>query len=153
MTPTAPAAGPKPSLKLGVIGNCAYTALVDERARIMWCCLPRFDGDPVFNALLDPSEKGALWQFELENFERSEQEYEPNTAMLRTRLYDRRGQGIEVVDFAPRFWSRGRMFRPITLVRRVRLLQGSPRVRVILRPRFDWGRQRPQVTQGSTHIR
>ena len=108
---------------------------------------------PVFNALLDPSENGSLWAFELEDFERSEQEYEPNTAVLRTRLYDRRGQAIEVTDFAPRFWSRGRTFRPLTLVRRVKLLRGSPRMRVLLRPRFDWGRAEPMVTQGSTHLR
>jgi GH15 family glucan-1,4-alpha-glucosidase len=141
------------SLSLGMIGNCAYSGLVDREGRLMWCCLPRFDGDPVFNALLDPSENGAVWQFELEGCERTEQEYEPNTAVLRTRLYDGRGQGIEIVDFAPRFWSRGRMFRPMTLVRRVKVLQGSPRIRVLLRPRFEWGRDRPQVTQGSTHIR
>ncbi|MDB5858095.1 MAG: putative trehalase, Glycoside Hydrolase Family 15, partial [Ramlibacter sp.] len=142
-----------PSLQLGMIGNCAYSALIDRGARLVWCCLPRFDGDPVFNALLDPSENGSHWAFDLEDFERSEQEYEPNTAVLRTRMYDSRGQGIEVTDFAPRFWSRGRMFRPLTLVRRVKVLSGSPRMRVLLKPRFDWGRTLPQVTQGSTHIR
>ncbi|GAB3768183.1 glycoside hydrolase family 15 protein [Ramlibacter monticola] len=141
------------SLSLGMIGNCAYSGLIDREGRLMWCCLPRFDGEPVFNALLDPSENGAVWQFELEGLERSEQEYEPNTAVLRTRLYDGRGQGIEIVDFAPRFWSRGRMFRPTTLIRRVKVLQGSPRMRVVLRPRFEWGRQPPQVTQGSSHLR
>jgi GH15 family glucan-1,4-alpha-glucosidase len=141
------------SLQVGMIGNCAYSALIDREARLVWCCLPRFDGDPVFNALLDPSENGSQWAFELEDFDRSEQEYEPNSAVLRTRLYDRRGQGIEITDFAPRFWSRGRMFRPLTLVRRVKVLHGSPRMRVLLRPRFDWGRQKPLVTQGSTHIR
>jgi GH15 family glucan-1,4-alpha-glucosidase len=141
------------SLSLGMIGNCAYSGLIDREGRLMWCCLPRFDADPVFNALLDPGENGAVWQFELEGFERSEQEYEPNTAVLRTRLYDNRGQGIELVDFAPRFWNRGRMFRPMTMVRRIKVLQGSPRIRVALRPRFEWGRHRPQVTQGSTHIR
>ena len=81
-----------PSLNLGMIGNCAYSALVDERGRIVWCCLPRFDGDPVFNALLDPSENGSCWAFELEDFARSEQHYEANTAVLRTRLYDAKGQ-------------------------------------------------------------
>lgn len=141
------------SLRVGMIGNCAYSALIDEQARIVWCCLPRFDGDPVFNAMLDPSENGSLWAFELENYERSEQFYEPNTAVLRTRMYDDKGQGIEVTDLAPRFWSRGRMFRPLTLIRRVKLLSGSPRMRVLLRPRFDWGRSKPAVTQGSTHIR
>ena len=142
-----------PSLNLGMIGNCAYSALIDQQARLLWCCLPRFDGDPVFNGLLDPSQNASLWAFELEDFERSEQHYEPNTAVLRTRLYDRQGQGIEITDFAPRFFSRGRMFRPLTLVRRVRVLGGSPRMRVLLRPRFEWGRQKPSVTQGSTHIR
>jgi GH15 family glucan-1,4-alpha-glucosidase len=147
-------ATPTPStLQVGMIGNCAYSALIDQRARIVWCCLPRFDGDPVFNAILDPSENGSIWAFDLEDYERSEQHYEPNTAVLRTRLYDRKGQGIEVTDFAPRFWSRGRMFRPLTLVRRVKVLSGSPRMRVLLRPRFDWGRQKPAITQGSTHIR
>jgi GH15 family glucan-1,4-alpha-glucosidase len=145
---------PTPStLQVGMIGNCAYSALIDQQARIVWCCLPRFDGDPVFNAILDPSENGSLWAFELEDYERSEQHYEPNTAVLRTRMYDRKGQGIEVTDFAPRFWSRGRMFRPLTLIRRVKVLSGSPRMRVLLRPRFDWGRAKPAVTQGSTHIR
>ncbi|MBE7367336.1 glycoside hydrolase family 15 protein [Ramlibacter pallidus] len=141
------------TLQVGMIGNCAYSALIDQQARIVWCCLPRFDGDPVFNAILDPSENGSLWSFELEDYDRSEQHYEPNTAVLRTRMYDRKGQGIEVTDFAPRFWSRGRMFRPLTLVRRVKVLSGSPRMRVLLRPRFDWGRAKPAVTQGSTHIR
>ncbi|MGZ5846634.1 MAG: glycoside hydrolase family 15 protein [Ramlibacter sp.] len=141
------------NLNLGVIGNCAYSALVDERGSIVWCCLPRFDGDPVFNGLLDPSENAGLWAFELEDFARSEHQYEPNTAILRTRLYDRQGQGIEITDFAPRFWSRGRTFRPLTLIRRVKVLGGTPRMRVVLRPRFDWGRAAPQVTRGSTHIR
>ena len=143
----------KPSLNLGVIGNCAYTALINERGAIVWNCLPRFDGDPVFNALLDPGENGSFWAFEIEDFDHAEQFYRPNTAILHTRLFDKRGQGIEIVDFAPRFLSRNRMFRPLTLVRRVKVIAGTPRVRIMLRPRFDWGRQRPQITQGSHHIR
>ncbi|MCM2251906.1 MAG: glycoside hydrolase family 15 protein [Ramlibacter sp.] len=142
-----------PSLNLGLIGNCAYSALIDERGRIVWCCLPRFDGDPVFNALLDPGETGGVWAFEIEGFARSEQDYKPNTAILRTRLYDRQGQGVEITDFAPRFSSRDRMFRPLTLVRRVKVLAGTPRLRVVMRPRFDWGRLPPTITQGSHHVR
>ncbi|MBX3654021.1 MAG: glycoside hydrolase family 15 protein [Ramlibacter sp.] len=139
-------------LNLGMIGNCAYSALVDDRARIVWCCLPRFDGDPVFNALLDDA-GGSEWAFELEDFARSEQQYEPNTAILKTRLFDRAGHGVEITDFAPRFLNRGRMFRPLTLVRRVKALAGTPRLRVRLKPRFEWGRQAPELTQGSHHIR
>ena len=47
-----PPATEKPSLDLAMIGNCSFAALVDKMARIVWCCLPRFDGDPVFHSLL-----------------------------------------------------------------------------------------------------
>ncbi len=141
------------SLDCGVIGNCAFSALVDPMASIVWCCLPRFDGDPVFNALLDATDNGSMWRIEIEAFARSEQTYEPNTAVLRTRLYDGEGRGIEISDFAPRFKSRDRMFRPLMLIRRVRLLGSPVRIKVRLRPRFEWGRDAPVITQGSHHIR
>ncbi|MDM0043218.1 glycoside hydrolase family 15 protein [Variovorax dokdonensis] len=143
----------EPSLAVGVIGNCAFSAVVDARARVVWCCLPRFDGDPVFNALLDPGPDASDWAIELEDCVRSEQHYEHNTAVLRTRLYDSAGQAIEVTDFAPRFFARSRYFRPLTLVRRVRPIAGAPRIRVCLRPRFQWGALAPTLTRGSNHIR
>ncbi len=154
MTAT-PGFGPPaaPSLKMGVIGNCAFSALVDMRGRIVWCCLPRFDGDPVFNALLDPSDQASAFTIEIENFSHSEQWYDANTAVLRTRLFDSGGQVIEITDFAPRFYSRSRFFRPMTVVRRVRPVRGAPRIRVLLDVRFDWGRSRPRITQGSNHLR
>ena len=158
-TATAPKARefPRPadcSLNLGVIGNCAFSALIDGRARVVWCCLPRFDGDPVFNALLHPGEGAAAWGFEIEDFAHAKQWYEPNTAVLRTQLFDSAGQGIEITDFAPRFYSRARYFRPLMLVRRVRPIAGAPRMRVALDPRFQWGAQEPvEVTRGSNHIR
>ena len=152
---TAPRFGPPAaaSLALGVIGNCAFSALVDARGRIVWCCLPRFDGDPVFNALLDESDKAGAFVIEIENFSHARQWYEPNTAVLRTQLFDDKGQAIEITDFAPRFYSRSRFFKPMTLVRRVRPIKGAPRIRVSLDVRFDWGRTRPAVTQGSNHLR
>ena len=146
----APAA---PSLAAGVIGNCAFSALVDARARIVWCCLPRFDGDPVFNALLDPGDQGSAFGIEIENFSHSKQWYEHNTAVLRTQLFDTLGQAIEITDFAPRFYRRSRFFRPMMLVRRVRPLHGAPRIRVSLDVRYDWGRAQPVITQGSNHLR
>ena len=41
------------SLDLGVTGNCIISALIDREARVVWSCLPRLDGDPVFHALID----------------------------------------------------------------------------------------------------
>jgi GH15 family glucan-1,4-alpha-glucosidase len=143
-----------PSLALGAVGNCAASALVDARATVVWSCLPRFDGDPVFHALLGgEAPQDGLFAIELEDFSHSEQHYETNTAVLRTRLIDRQGQALEVTDFAPRFFSRGRMYRPLMLVRRLRVIQGAPRIRIRLKPRFGWGCHAPRLTQGSHHVR
>jgi GH15 family glucan-1,4-alpha-glucosidase len=58
-----------------------------------------------------------------------------------------------VTDFCPRFERQGRMFRPQMLVRRVRALAGTPRIRVRLRPSFGYGALAPEVTHGSNHVR
>jgi pentatricopeptide repeat protein len=147
---------PQASLDLGVAGNCVVSALVDREARIVWSCLPRFDGDPVFHALVDRTDKPdarGFWSLELSGLQRSEQEYIGNTAVLVTRLYSSNGSAVEVTDFCPRFERHGRMFRPQMLVRRVRPLAGTPRVCVRIRPSFDYGAIRPVLTHGSNHIR
>lgn len=90
---------------------------------------------------------------ELEGMVRTEQFYERGTAIVRTRLFDQHGQAIEITDFAPRFRQRDRMFRPTQLVRRIRILSGHPRVRVVVRPRGEWGQQDPEVSRGSNHLR
>ena len=54
---------------------------------------------------------------------------------------------VEITDFCPRFEARGRSFRPQMIIRRIRPLEGWPRVRIRLRPRFDWGRSAPEITQ------
>lgn len=145
------------SLDLALIGNCNVGALIDSRAEIVWACLPRFDGDSVFCSLLRPRRGGPdEWGFfaiELADFERSEQHYLENTAVLITRLYDRQGGCVEITDFAPRFGQYGRMFRPVSLVRRLKRLGGSPRLTIRLRPAFDYGAGRPSVTWGSNHVR
>lgn len=118
--------------------------------------MPRFDGDPVMHALLgSPSglaEDGRM-KVELEKFHRAEQSYDRSTAIVRTRLFDAEGQGVEIVDFAPRFYQRDRIFRPAQLVRRIRPLSGRPRIRVSFKPRGDWGQQVPVITRGSNHLR
>ena len=72
-----------PSLNVGVIGNCSFSALIDARGRVVWSCLPRFDGEPVFNALLHTGEDASAWAIEIEDFASSKQWYERNTAVLR----------------------------------------------------------------------
>ncbi|MGA9854911.1 MAG: glycoside hydrolase family 15 protein [Gammaproteobacteria bacterium] len=142
-------------LELGLIGNCAFCALVDTRAEMVWACLPRFDGDPVFCSLLrseDSCDKG-YFSIDMVEFTSSQQRYERNTAILVTTLHDKHGAELEITDFAPRFKSLGRMFRPTTLIRRIRPVRGLPRITLRLRPSGDYGARSPDTTSGSNHIR
>ncbi len=143
------------NLDLGLVGNCSIGALIDKRARIVWCCLPRYDGDPVFHQLLG-SESGnpddGAFTVEIENYKASEQYYVRNTAILKTILHGESGS-VEVTDFIPRFYTRNRPFRPQTLIRRIRVKEGRPRVRIKLRPRFNYGQVTPMLTSASNNIR
>lgn len=146
----------KNSLDLGLIGNGAIGALIDAQAEIVWCCLPRFDGDPMFCSLLrEHTDHDGFGYCSVELVEQisSEQFYLPNTAVLVTRLTDASGAVVEVTDFAPRFRQFGRTFTPVMLVRRIHRLQGTPRIRLAVRPASDYGRERCPITYGSHHVR
>lgn len=144
------------SLDLALIGNCSIGALIDGRAEIVWACFPRFDGDATFCSLLrgdDVQNDFGYMAIDLIDFSHAEQEYLTNTAILQTRLYDAQGGAVEITDFAPRFRQYGRMFAPMTLVRQLRRLSGSPRISLRVRPAIDYGKSRPAITWGSNHIR
>ncbi|MGD8711037.1 MAG: DUF5911 domain-containing protein, partial [Ectothiorhodospiraceae bacterium] len=140
------------NLELGVIGNGQISALVDREARIVWSCFPRFDGDPVFSRLVDESDHG-YFAIELIDLVESRQYYLRNTAILCTELVDKHGSAIKITDFCPRFKQYGRYFRPMTIVRHVETTQGTPAIRVRLRPNSAYGAERPRITRGSNHAR
>ncbi len=144
------------SLDLALIGNGTIGCLVDPRAAIVWGCFPRFDGDPAFCSLLHDStgeQDFGVFAVDLIDHARDEQQYLLNTPILVTRVYDHNGGGIEIRDFSPRFRQYGRLFCPMMLVRQIRRITGTPRVRVRLRPAYDYGRHPSGTTSGSNHIR
>jgi len=144
----------RPDLNLGVIGNSHVAALVDRCARIVWYCLPRLDGDPVFCSLLGGDDAAAGFaDVVMEGLEPESQAYIGNSAILVTTLKDAQGARIRVTDFAPRFKQYDRVFRPAMLIRRIEPVAGACRLRLRVRPRFDYGRVTPARTQGSNHIR
>ena len=56
-----------PNLELWPIGNCQVSGLIDHTGALVWGCVPRVDGDPVFSALLNGDQRDAgIWRFELE---------------------------------------------------------------------------------------
>jgi GH15 family glucan-1,4-alpha-glucosidase len=144
----------QPSLELWPIGNCQVSGLIDETGALVWGCVPRVDGDPVFCSLLNGNRRDAgIWQFELEGQCSARQEYIRNTPHLVTTLEAKDGDAIEILDFCPRYERSGRMYRPVAWVRIVRPIRGNPRIRVVLKPMRDYGAKVADTTNGTNHIR
>ena len=146
------------NLDLWPIGNCQVSALIDRAGHMVWGCLPRVDGEPIFSSLLsgvEPGEDGAagLWAIELDGCVKTEQDYVRNTPILVTRHEDAAGNAIEVTDFCPRYTNAERTYRPVAYARIVRPVAGSPRIRIRLRPTRGWGNKDVATTAGSHHIR
>ncbi len=148
-----------PNLDLGVIGNCVLSALIDRRGRYVWCCFPRLDGDPVFCGLMRNAKPGdeadrvaGYFSIELDGLAGTEQRYLGNSAILITELTDSEGHRLRITDFAPRFKQYERVFRPQMLIRRVEPVAGACRVRVRIRPRFEYGAVVPAASLGSNHL-
>ncbi|WP_324261002.1 glycoside hydrolase family 15 protein [Altererythrobacter sp. H2] len=150
----ASASSEQPTLQLWPIGNCQVSGLIDELAGLVWGCIPRVDGDPVFCSLLNGENRAeGVWRFELVGQVSTTQHYVRNTPILVTRLEAEDGSAVEITDFCPRFERSGRMYRPVAFVRVVRPVAGTPRMTITLRPRHDYGANAAQTTNGTNHIR
>jgi GH15 family glucan-1,4-alpha-glucosidase len=142
------------SLELWPIGNCQVSGLIDAAAGLVWGCVPRVDGDPVFCALLNGERQDrGVWRFELEGQTAATQRYERNTPILVTRLEAADGSAVEITDFCARFERSGRMYRPVAYARIVRPVAGAPRLKVTLRPMREHGAELAATTSGTNHIR
>ena len=145
-----------PSLELALIGNGAISALIDPQGTVVWCCFPRFDGDPVFGSLLtneSRSESAGYFSIELAGAVRTEQEYAADTPILVTHCYDEKGGGIEITDFCPRqLDTNGDLSCPPFIVRQVRPIGGKPSIVVRVNPAADYGCKTRQHALGASHI-
>jgi hypothetical protein len=132
----------RPNLELVVIGNREVLALIDDLGRVVRMCPPRPDVDPVFSALLTTAggaSAAGVFAVDMVDLAGTEQRYRPNTAVVETILHDAHGGSLLIRDFCPRYRARGRMFRPIMLVRIVEPIAGRPVVRIRQRPTRDCG--------------
>jgi GH15 family glucan-1,4-alpha-glucosidase len=129
--------GYPPLADLGLIGDGATAALVGLDGRVCWMCVPGFDSEPLFGALLDRQRGGAL-TVAPEGLVEARQRYEPDTAVLVTELRGDTGlvrltdaltlrSGADLTDDAPA--NRGE------LVRGVEVVDGHVRLGVTVQPR------------------
>ncbi len=136
---------------LGLIGNCQFSALVSRTGEVVWCCLPRFDSEPVFSTLLD-EQNGGRFTVGAPDGTEGTQRYLDNTNVLETTFRTPSGS-FRVIDFAPRLVQYERVTRPTQLYRIVEPIEGTPQVRVVCEPRLGWSKAAPLVLPGSNHIR
>lgn len=138
------------NLELGIIGNGTVAGLINEHGECVWMCLPRLDGEPVFNSLLGGRGKFAIT---LQGHCKSTQRYRRNTAVIETELEAEDGSAIRITDYCPRFMDKGRMFRPASMVRRITPLRGMPRIRVDLFAQSQRGDYNMVTRRGVNHIK
>jgi len=135
--------------ELGLVGNCQFAALIHGGGDVVWCCLPRFDSEPIFGQLLDPD--GGRFGISAADGTAGRQAYIDNTNVLETTI-DAPGGTFRIIDVAPRYERNGRIYRPTQLIRIIEPVSGSPQLRVTCEPVLGWSKGRPVVTRGSLHL-
>jgi GH15 family glucan-1,4-alpha-glucosidase len=119
----------------GVIGDLCTVALVGVDGTIDFLSWPRFDSPTLFASLLDEARGGSFRLAPVLDDSRVRQMYLPDTNVLFTRFKSAEGVA-EVNDFMP--VEDGQTTHE--LVRRAKTVRGEVRFRLLVDPRFDYGR-------------
>jgi len=132
----------------GLIGNMLSCALVGRDGSIDWLCLPRFDSDACFAALLGTPEHGRWLIAPQERTRRTTRRYLPGTAILETTFATAEGT-VSVTDFMPL----GPDEENVELVRIVHGLEGRVTMEMELTLRFGYGTTVPWVRRRDYGLR
>ena len=125
-----------------LIGDCETAALVSREGSIDWLCWPNFSSPACFAALLGTGDHG-FWKIApVGRVTRTRRAYREDTLIVETSFETDRGE-VCVTDLMP---LRGKHSQVIRIVRGVR---GSVRMKMELAIRFDYGRTVPWVTSNS----
>jgi GH15 family glucan-1,4-alpha-glucosidase len=136
-----------------LIGDMQTAALIDRDGSVDWLCLPRFDSDACFAALLGDEHNGH-WRVGPTTLEgpvarRGEvsRQYQGDSLILQTSWRTLSG-AVRVIDFMPPRDDAG----PV-LVRLVEGVEGAVEMESTLRLRFGYGKIIPWVRRNGTQIR
>ncbi|MHB8877322.1 MAG: trehalase-like domain-containing protein, partial [Myxococcaceae bacterium] len=129
-----------------LIGDTQTAALVGCDGSIDWLCLPRFDSEACFAALLGGPEHGRWLLAPVDEVHHTARRYRPDTLVLETELSTGTGT-VRLVDFMPVRTDK------LNLVRVVEGVRGEVRMRLELVLRFDYGLTVPWVRRTSSRLR
>jgi GH15 family glucan-1,4-alpha-glucosidase len=130
----------KPIEEYGFIGNMLSGALVGRDGSMDWLCLPRFDSDACFAALLGTREHGYWRIFPPGKAEQAKRCYLPHAPVLETTFETESGR-VALVDFMPLSDDPEK----IDVVRLVKGVSGKVAMRMELALRFGYGKTIPWV--------
>ena len=130
----------RPIEDYGIIGNAYTAALVSRGGSIDWLCLPRFDSESVFAALLGEAKHGRWLLAPQDPEARCSRAYRGETGILETRFETSEGAAT-VIDFMP---LTGREDQ-VDLIRIVRGDSGRVHMHTEIILRFNYGRGIPWV--------
>lgn len=140
----------RPIRDYAAIGDCHGGALVSRLGSIDWCCLGRFDADPLFCRLLDADKGGFFSICPADDFE-AERTYLGNTNILRTHFKSAQGE-VTITDFMPVGRRPGAgvhdyvsLKAPFWLVRLVDGVRGEAPLNICYSPSVDFARRPPQL--------
>jgi len=126
-----------------IIGDGETIALVSRGGSIDWLCLPRFDSDACFAALLGDTKHGC-WRIAPEGaVQETKRRYCGDTLVLETEFRTESGL-VQILDFMPI-----RTGKNSALIRIVTGLEGEVALRSELLPRFDYGTVSPWYSDGA----
>ena len=142
--PHGPLVGSRPAIRdLGLLGDTRTAALVDERGGIVWLCLPHFDGEPVFGALV-AGERGGLFALgPAGDAEVVQRRYRSGSTVLETTW--RVGGAHLVLTEGMIAEVEGSLFPTFCLVRRLEASGDVVDCAMCFDPRFGSERHRPSV--------
>ncbi len=130
----------RPIEDYALIGDLQSAALVSRDGSIDWLCLPRFDSEACFAALLG-DERYGYWQIApARDFTRIRRRYRPGTLVLETEFTTASGV-VRLTDCMP-----PRSGDPV-LIRLVEGVAGRVDMRMTLAARFEYGLTLPRVRQ------
>lgn len=132
----------------GFIGNMLSAALVARDGSIDWYCLPRFDSDACFAALLGTPENGRWWIGPQALTRSVSRRYRPGTPILETTVGTDTG-AVTLIDFMPLAEDEDH----VDLIRIVRGERGRVELGMELTLRFDYGRTAPWVQRTGYGVR
>ena len=130
---------PPPIEDYALIGDCETAGLVGRDGSIDWLCLPRFDSDSCFTALLGNQQNGH-WLIAPEEAAQVSRRYKGDTLILETTFRTSSGS-VVLVDFMPPEGD------GCVVIRLVFGIVGRMRMRSRIIIRFDYGSTIPWVTR------